>query len=309
MAQENPVVSVIINCRNGEKYLKECISSVLEQSYKQIEIILFDNNSTDLTKKIVDSFNSPKIRYFHSNIDLSLGKARNKALELTLGDYITFLDADDIYLKDKILKQLNFMKETDYEASFSGYYEINSIGKIIKKNIPKISSGDIFEKVLKKYNVNLQTIMFKRQLLESLSLSFDELFNFSEDGDFFLNICIQRNILVIKEPLIKYRIHSEQDTKKKYHLVSKEFEITLNKLKRKFPREAEKYNKAFEFGFRKLVYYDFLNELINGEVNQAVNLISKVKFYDFKFFLIWLFLLVTKNKSITLKLLNRSNEK
>ena len=199
MAQENSLVSIIINCRNGEQYLQECISSVLEQSYKQIEIIFFDNNSNDSTKKIIDSFDSPKIRYFHSNEDLSLGKARNKALCEAMGDYVSFLDADDIYLKDKVLKQLNLMKETNYEASYSGYYEINSLGKVINKIMPKISSGDIFEKVLKKYNVNLQTIMFKRKLVESLNLSFDENFNFSEDGDFFLNICIQKNILVIKE--------------------------------------------------------------------------------------------------------------
>jgi|TARA_B100001939_G_C16921799_1_gene609748 glycosyltransferase involved in cell wall biosynthesis len=309
MAQENSLVSIIINCRNGEQYLQECISSVLEQSYKQIEIIFFDNNSNDSTKKIIDSFDSPKIRYFRSNEDLSLGKARNKALCEAMGDYVSFLDADDIYLKDKVLKQLNLMKETNYEASYSGYYEINSLGKVINKIMPKISSGDIFEKVLKKYNVNLQTIMFKRKLVESLNLSFDENFNFSEDGDFFLNICIQKNILVIKEPLIKYRIHSEQDTKKKYHLVSKEFEITLNKLKRKFPKKAERYNKAFEFGFRKLIYYDFINELINGEVNKAVNVIGKIKFYNFKYFLIWFFLLITNNKFLTLKFINRGNEK
>ncbi len=309
MAQEDSLVSIIINCRDGEKYLRECINSVLNQSHKNIEIIFFDNNSKDSTKNIINSINSPIVKYFHSNIDLSLGKARNIALSKTRGNYVCFLDVDDIYLKDKISLQLKYLIKSNYEASFSGYFEIDSKGKIIKEIKPKVVSGDVFANILKKYNVNLQTIMFKRDLIKNLNLSFDERLNFSEDGDFFLNISIQKKILVIQEPLIKYRIHNEQDTKKKYHLVSKEFEITLNKLKRNFPDKAEKYKKAFRFSYRKLIYFDFINELINGDIDRAVKKISILKLYDFRYFFIWFFLSILRNKSLILKLVNRSYEK
>lgn len=309
MAQEEPLISVIINCKDGEKFLHECISSVLNQSYENFEIIFFDNNSLDKSKEIISSFSNEKIKYFHSERNLLLGEARNLALSKASGEYITFLDTDDIYLEEKLSTQIKLMKQLKYEVSYSGYFEINKKGEFLKKILPSVSSGNIFEKILKKYDVNLQTIMLTKNLIDKLKISFDKNLNFSEDGDFFLNISINEPVLVVRKALIKYRIHPDQDTRKKYNLVAKEFKVTLDKLRHNYPEKYTKYKKAFDFAFSKLTYFEFIDSLINLNLQASLAKISKIKFLDIRYFLIWIILFATRNKKLMLKILNRKDEK
>ena len=103
-----PLVSVIMNCHNGEKYLIESISSLITQSYKNWELIFWDNNSTDNSKKIVIKFKDKRIKYFRSNKFNKLYHARNLAINKANGKYIGFLDVDDLWEKNKLKKQIEF---------------------------------------------------------------------------------------------------------------------------------------------------------------------------------------------------------
>ena len=87
------LVSIIMNCHNGDKYLKEALNSVILQSYKRWELIFYDNNSTDKSAKILKSYRDKRIKYYKSNF-VNLGIARKKAFMLCTGDYVTFLDCD-----------------------------------------------------------------------------------------------------------------------------------------------------------------------------------------------------------------------
>ena len=99
------LVSIIINCHNGAKYLEENLKSIFNQTYKNWEIIFFDNCSTDNSKSIVDRYMRNKnIKYHRSDDFLKLYDARNKAIELSKGDYICFLDTDDTWNKEKLEK-------------------------------------------------------------------------------------------------------------------------------------------------------------------------------------------------------------
>ena len=95
-----------MNCFNGEKYLYKSISSVIGQSYKNWELIFWDNNSTDNSKKIFDKFNDKRMKYYRSNKYIKLYKARNEAIKKSTGDYITFIDTDDFWVKKKIEKHI-----------------------------------------------------------------------------------------------------------------------------------------------------------------------------------------------------------
>ena len=103
----NPLVSVIVNCHNGEKFLKKCIKSILSQTYKKIEIIFWDNLSTDNSKAIIKSFHDNKIKYFKSKKFTSLYSARNSAIKKAKGEFIGFLDTDDWWSPSKIQKQIS----------------------------------------------------------------------------------------------------------------------------------------------------------------------------------------------------------
>ena len=116
------LVSIIMNCHNGERYLKEALNSVLNQSYKKWELIFFDNNSKDSSANILKSFKDKRIKYFKSNF-VNLGIARKKAFELCNGDYVTFLDCDDFWVKDKLKLQLNEMlKDQNIGLCFSNSF-------------------------------------------------------------------------------------------------------------------------------------------------------------------------------------------
>ena len=105
MLKEKPLVSVIMNCLNGEKFLREAIDSVYSQTYKNWEIIFWDNVSTDRSNEIANSYDS-RLRYFRGKKTISLGAARIKALENCRGEYIAFLDVDDLWLTKKLELQI-----------------------------------------------------------------------------------------------------------------------------------------------------------------------------------------------------------
>ena len=102
-----PLVSIIINCFNGEEYLREALESVISQTYKNWEIIFWDNQSTDKSAEIFKSYQDSRLKYYlassHTKI---LYEARNYALKKATGDFIAFLDADDYWLPDKLEKQI-----------------------------------------------------------------------------------------------------------------------------------------------------------------------------------------------------------
>ena len=103
--QTEELVSVIINCRNSEKFLKESINSVVNQTFKNLEIIIVDNHSTDNTKNIIDSYKDKRIKYFYTKSYLSLGAARNVALEKSNGKFMHLLTLM-ISGKNKILNTI-----------------------------------------------------------------------------------------------------------------------------------------------------------------------------------------------------------
>jgi glycosyltransferase involved in cell wall biosynthesis len=104
-----PKVSVIINCYNGETFVRDALKSALDQTHQNIEIIFWDNRSTDATASIVHSIPDPRIRYFLAESHTTLGEARNKAFEKSTGDWIGYLDVDDLWRPKKIEKQIEII--------------------------------------------------------------------------------------------------------------------------------------------------------------------------------------------------------
>ena len=119
-----PVVSIIMNCHNGEKFLNESISSVINQTYKNWELIFFDNFSKDKSREILNSFfHDKRIKYFRSQKFMSLYEARNSAIQKCKGKLIAFLDTDDIWLNDKLEKQILVYKtKKDCDLIYSNFF-------------------------------------------------------------------------------------------------------------------------------------------------------------------------------------------
>ena len=112
MATKDPLVSIIMNCHNGEKYLNEAICSVLSQTYENWELIFWDNQSTDKSSVIVQKYKDTRIQYFYAETYTRLGEARNHAIKKSQGEFIAFLDCDDLWMSTKLEKQIPLFSDT-----------------------------------------------------------------------------------------------------------------------------------------------------------------------------------------------------
>lgn len=236
----SPKVSVIMNCLNGEKYLREAIDSVYAQTYKNWEIIFWDNSSTDSSAEIAKSYDS-KLRYFRGDKTVPLCAARNLALEQAKGRYIAFLDCDDIWLPQKLEMQVPlFEKDSRIGLVYSNVYILDIYG-LTRRNYKKIQpSGQIFRQLLERYNLNLPTVMISKEALESLDHWFDESLNISGDCDLFLRIARDWNVLYIPVVTAVYREHGENRHLANEDIIPVEKEYIIKKLSKldiKFTRE------------------------------------------------------------------------
>jgi len=203
-----PLVSIIVNCFNGEKFLKESLDSVTNQSYKNWEVIFWDNKSLDNSKKIFHSFKDKRFKYFNASEHTTLYRARNLAIKESRGELIAFIDVDDLWEKNKLEMQVSLFKNAKIAAVYSNLWIIkNNLNKkklFIKNKSP---SGYIYEKLLENYNVGIITAIFRKKAIINFNKIFDERFSIIGDFDFFLKLSKSNYFHYISTPLAYYRIH------------------------------------------------------------------------------------------------------
>jgi glycosyltransferase involved in cell wall biosynthesis len=190
-----PKVTVIVPTYNCAQYITEAIESVLNQTYKDFEIIIVDDGSIDNTKEILSNYISEKIiRYYFQN-NKGVSSARNKGIGEAKGDLIAFLDADDKWLPERLEKSIEFLEINNYDWVCSSFYRMerdtgkNDIKrvdhKILCENICDINmlKKDLF--YFSSKNINMNTILVKKKCFEKIGL-FDESLKACEDYDMLL---------------------------------------------------------------------------------------------------------------------------
>jgi glycosyltransferase involved in cell wall biosynthesis len=213
-ANKIPAVSVIMNCYNGEKYLREAVDSVYAQTFTDWEIILWDDASTDGTESIARSYDK-KLKYFKGEKASSLGQARNFALEKATGEFIAFLDQDDLWMPEKLEIQIPvFQSDEEIGIVISDIYFFNDNEGIIKQAYlkKKPPTGFVFRELLKNYFISLGTAVVRRKSLENLTYWFDERFNMIEETDLFIRISHTWKLGYADKPLGKWRMHKDSWT-------------------------------------------------------------------------------------------------
>ena len=119
-----PLISIIMNCYNGEDFLHESIESILSQTYKNWELIFWDNQSKDKSSEIFKSYKDERLKYFLAKEHTTLYKARNLAIEKSKGDYIAFLDTDDLWEKEKLELQMHLFNNLEVGVVFSNLWMV-----------------------------------------------------------------------------------------------------------------------------------------------------------------------------------------
>lgn len=228
MENYTPLVSVIINCFNGEKFLREAIDSVISQTYIKWELIFWDNQSTDSSAEIVKSYNDNRINYYYAEEHTPLGEARNLAMNKANGEYLTFLDCDDVWMNNYLEVYISKIPSNNYPVLlYSNYYCKNKIEKWLlnpNKGCFSIDSKDF----ISIYNIAISSAFIQIEYIKENNLLFSSEFTLIEDYDFFLKLCISNKIYYIGEPLMIYRYHNDNLSKKKKF--GNEFQILYNKI-------------------------------------------------------------------------------
>ncbi|MCP4521828.1 MAG: glycosyltransferase [Cytophagales bacterium] len=208
---ENGLVSVIIPCYNAEKFIKETIQSVLNQSYSQFELIIVNDGSKDNSEKEILTFDDPRIQYI-SKENGGVSKARNIGIEKAKGEFLAFLDADDIFEKDNLKKKIEFLK-TNKDIGLVHSLE-QKFDHETRKNlvVTEGKEGNVLNLLLEMSCTVIHSpasILMRNSLLQKIG-GFDENLSTSADWEFWVRVASKTEIGLIKEPLIKYRIHPDQ---------------------------------------------------------------------------------------------------
>ncbi len=303
------LVSVIINCYNGQKYLAEAIDSVFSQTYKDWEIIFWDNCSTDDSAEIAKSYGE-KLKYYCSNTNTTLGEARNKAIQVTNGKYIAFIDCDDIWSNSRKLEmQVELLeKHTNFFLCFGNMIEVDENGEYFRDVITKLKSGYSFPQLLKQFDISIITSMLRKQILVETKLSFDENIKASEEFCLFMQLASVYEIGVISEILASYRVSMSSLTSKSLEILGHERRYTLNKIITNNSLLAIKFPKEFKLAFARADYYDarwFMQIKMRKLANKV--LIKNI-FIDFRYlpllfisflpYSIWDFIHIAKRKRV-----------
>ena len=226
---DKDLVSVIMPAYNAGEYIAESIESVINQTYKNWELIIIDDGSTDNTAAIINQFNSePRIRYIYQENGRQ-GKARNLGIRNSLGKYIAFLDADDKWTPNKLSLQTEVLAgDNNIELLFSQGYNLtgNQVADL-DTDVKKLWNSDNFSEFIFHNRIPILSVLVKKQALEQAG-GFSEKDNIQNVEDYHLWLKLLLNnkqFRSIPDRLFYYRIHPEQSTYQNKNLEAPIFHV------------------------------------------------------------------------------------
>ena len=206
------MISILLAVYNGEKYLRRSIESVLNQSYKDFEILIGFNGTIDKSKDIVSEFNDSRIKIFDFGLETGKSKTLNKLLKEANGEWIAIQDDDDIWLPNKLEIQMDLAISNNYDVIGSRIFYCDELEKIIGTPNISLEHQDIVNRSLNGDNQipNTSAVFRKEKAIEVNG--WDENIIGIEDFDFWLKL-IKKNCIFVNDikPLVFHRIHNESN--------------------------------------------------------------------------------------------------
>lgn len=267
--KNSPFVSIICLCYNQANYVVESLTSVLQQTYEQIEIIIVDDASTDDSTSVIEKFiaRHPCIQFIHNETNIGNCASFNKALVHAKGEYIIDLAADDILLPDRVTQGVKSFKQHggNYGINFTDAAYINKQGEYIRKHYlrdnsgrltQKVPQGNVFKEILETYFICSPTTMIKKCVLEELG-GYDETLTY-EDFDLWVRASRSWKFCYTDMILVHKRVLPESHGQKQYKKGSTQMESTYQVC-------LKAYNLCESKGefraLRKRIQYEFKHAL------------------------------------------------
>jgi len=199
-----PTVNVIIHTYNNERFIAETVESVLNQTYKDYEIIVVDDGSEDGTRDALIPY-MQKIRY-HYKENGGIASAKNAGISLSETEFVAFLDHDDLWAPNKLLLQMEHFNENPQIGLVYAKYTSFRDGKELRTKPEKGYSGWIFKELLSKSFIQTSTVVVKRECLDAVG-PYDETFSLGDEYDMFLRIARKFQCGFVDKGLTRYRVH------------------------------------------------------------------------------------------------------
>lgn len=210
---QRPLISVVMPAYNAELYIDQGIKSVLDQSHTNFELIIVNDGSKDDTEQIVKVFKDKRIRYFRQTNN-GVSSARNLAIQHSQGEWLAFLDADDVWLPDTLATFAENIKDADFIFGEYSYLGGPNDGKKAK-DLAKLPGGReaLLHELISHNFIGIGGVCMRRNLTNQY---FDESLGFAEDYKLWLRLFIEDiRVKKLDKVLYKYRIHSESALHKK----------------------------------------------------------------------------------------------
>ena len=269
---EQSLVSIIMNCYNGETYLQESINSVLSQTYKNWELVFWNNKSQDKSAEIFKGYEDKRFKYFYANKHTTLHKARNLAIKESRGDFIAFLDTDDLWDENKLELQMCYFNNLEVGVVFSNCWIFKNNTKKKKLHAKKkLPSGKILDQLINNYNVGILTVVIRKTFYLKLIEKFDERFSIIGDFDLFMRLSKICLFEAVQKPLASYRSHDKNLSKLNKQKEIEESEIWLRENKLNL-NEFQLKNLQ-----KKVDNMKFVNYKIKGKYKDCISMLLNPK--------------------------------
>ena len=285
----NPLLSINLCCYNSEKYLRETLDSVINQTFKKWELVIINDGSSDSTEEIIlEYIDKGYPIVYHSQKNKGLGFSRNKALELSRGEFIAFLDHDDVWLPEKSELQISsFLNDKDVDFAYSNLYVLKNGRRRVcyEKRQP---DGHVFEKFMYHYPVAVLTVMIRRKAIDRLNSLFDQRLCLAEEYDLFMRLLCKSKAVYIDAPLAVYRVHPDMNSIKYFENWPEELAYVIENIKRMDTTREGKYDAGFRYLYAKIGYYRARTEMAKSNKSGARQYLKPYKWTDNKFLLLYL---------------------
>jgi len=290
---ENPKVSIIIPTHNHAHFLSECLASVKSQTYKDYEVIVVNNGSTDNTEEIVRKLAWDQLRYKYQNDTGSVAGPRNTGISLAKGKYVAFLDSDDLWYEKKIEKVMNiFEKKSEIDIiSHDLYMTKKGKIKLVIKSGPL--SRNMFKSLLIKNCVSgSAAVVRKETLIEAGGFDESKEFIHAEDSEIWLRIAyLGKNFYFINEVLGEYRAHETNLSNDFVSVLNNEKNVIkkhYNKLRSPVPfhKHFLYQNRLSRIYFKISIQYFFRKKYLKCAYNLILSFFSNPFYFPFNILLL-----------------------
>jgi glycosyltransferase involved in cell wall biosynthesis len=246
----------------------------LSQTYKNWELIFWDNKSKDKSAEIFKSYNDTRLKYYYAPEHTNLYKARNEAIKKSSGEFISFLDSDDFWEQDKLELQLELFKDLEVAVVYGNCFiineNLNTKSLYLKKTKTK---GFVLNSLLKKYHTGLVTLVIRKCYLDNQTSPFDDTFHIIGDFDLMIRMSAKYKFDCINKPIASWRVHGKNESLINKTMQINELKIWRNKMKN-YPTIYN--NNNFSYINTMIHNLEIVNLILKNNLREAKIQIQKM---------------------------------